>query len=320
MPNFAQQHPTAPLRKPAAENETEVVDAESVANLEIEDPVATLTQSAAGTSIGTSQQPAQVDAIGLLVKTVRDFEQSQRRAAAAGVSAAMRQVSPQFNVRETEYRSFRRLVEAAEQQGLVSTTQSGSDIDLHAVGDVTVSEPLRRLDNSLWRAFLEWNEEAASSFDRSSKRVVSAGADSEHRVAIPSIPQHEQVEWMKEFAAELPQGAERETLLAALNKDNSAGAFSLAVRNDEKMERAWRSFLQRRVLDRAQLWARENRIPVSDLTANRGRGAIVGSHHHVPLRDKEEAQLRERVLTILGAMPLSELLKLPIPIEYTLLR
>lgn len=320
MSNFAQQYSTAPSRKSDEEKETEVADTDQVAKLASEDSVATMTHAAAGVSNGTPQQPAIVDAIGLLVRTVKEFEQSNRRAAAAGVSASMRQTAPHFNVRETEYRTFRGLIEAAEKQGLISTTLSGSDVDLHTVGGAPTGGPLKRLDNKLWRSFLEWNPAAVSSFDRASKHVVPGTSSDSSQVAIPPIPQSEQVNWMTQFTEELGEGPERDTLLAALRKENPAKAFSIAIRSEEGTERKWRSFLQKRVLDRAQDWARENHIPLDDLDDTTGKGAGIQPPHHVRHGNFAEAEMRERILTILGAMPLSELLRLPIPVEYTLLR
>jgi len=127
---------------------------------------------------------------------------------------------------------------------------------------------------------------------------------------------------MQDFAAS-QQGALSALLQEALQETDPVAGFSRLTRDNSTIKRRWSKYLRNRVLNDAMAWARKNDIP---------RDHILSSSTLTPtpppplektvgnLRGAEEIDARRRVLAILESMPLHELLRLPIPLEYSLKR
>lgn len=319
MPNSAEQRQPDSSRTSGSNGASEPTG-DHAADLGTEPPVASETHVAAGVPTAAPQQSTASDPIDLLVQAVRDLERSDRKTAAAGVSARMRQLDPSFDPQAAGYASFRKLVAAAEARGVIEVLEAESDIAIRSVAPAAAA-PATRLDDDLWRAFVQWNLPAQLYFDRVTKQVVSGLTEPERGVAIPSVSREEQTVWMREFVESLGQGEQRDKLHELISGRGDIRAFFTLLRDDRPTSEGWRNFLRRRVLERATTWAHENGIPIGDLDQG-VRSTSQSPRTAVAAKDSGSADelLRQSVLTVLGKMPLSELLRLPIPLEYSLIR
>lgn len=253
--------------------------------------------------------------------------------AAAGVYARMRRIDSTFTFQVEGYTSFRKLLEAAAASGLIYVDR------LKAASDLTVrlssadgpsrlvaqnSSVTFQVRPELWQALLDWDPDARYLLSRTEGRVIKSPTlpQDEENILIPSISREEQLQWMGEFAASQVDEDVKSALLAALTEDVPVRAFSRTIRNLEPVGKRWKRHLKKRVLDRTNTWATEKNIPLSAIeraeAPNKAETAV-------PTRltrsgEADDEPMKARVLGILASMPLSELLRLPIPVEYALKR
>lgn len=131
---------------------------------------------------------------------------------------------------------------------------------------------------------------------------------------------------MLDFAREHESSDASAALNEALSGSAPVFGFSKVLRDHLSTARAWKKFLRARVIERIMAWAEENAIdpvdlrepPRSEMVEKNGvlTGAPDASVTWVP----GEGDVRDRILDILALMPTSELLRLPIPVEYALRR
>lgn len=296
------------------------VAAEQSEDSGVNGPRATKTLGAAGDENSTLQQHPNFDAFDLLVSVLKDLSSRNPTPTAAGVYSRMRNVFPEFTYGAAGFASFRAMLNEAEGRGMVVVERAAnaSDVTVRLSGlkaeIATALDPrLERLSDDLWRAMLDWKVDAEYAFDRATRRTLR-GPESASSVKTPSVSKETQIGWMKEFAA-LEKGEVAEALLAGLAEQDPAHGFGRAVRQFIPASRRWKRYLQDHVLLRARTWAAENGIPLSDLSNGMPR---LTKEPVLAARTESDEALRSRVLDVLVRMPLSELLRLPIPIEYSI--
>ncbi|WP_243226702.1 UPF0158 family protein [Microbacterium sp. CIAB417] len=236
-----------------------------------------------------------------------------------------------FTYRSAGFTSFRHLLADAESRGVVATRPmaSGSDVYVILLGDTEPAAPeppASRLEGSvsihsdLWRAILDWGDGAAYVFERDTSRTLPLApeehSDAKKFVRVPTVSRAEQIQWMAEFANETSLDAGGAELLSALNADNPARGFSLVLKSRASAGRRWKKYLRERVLERANDWATKNGIPAAALEAQ-SRDVVDRSAQSARSMSAEE-DARKRILGLLSRLPLQELLRLRIPIEYAL--
>lgn len=249
----------------------------------------------------------------LLVKALGEFESTDKTPTAAGVAARMRQLNPSFSTANTEFSTFRRIIDAAAAAGLLTISRTPSDFVLHLVR----TEEYRGLQllPDLWRALQDWTEGVQYGFSRATRRTepfsptLPAGS-----VEVPTVDKQMTVQWMRDFAA-AQRGDLGDRLAAGLEEQDPVAGFLGVVGGVDTAKRRWSKFSRSRVLDFAVSWAKENDIPRSDIFA-----APKATPPAPATPTTEEADARRRVMRILESMPLHELLRLPIPLEYSLSR
>lgn len=257
----------------------------------------------------------------LLVAALTELESAGKIATAAGLSARMRQLRPGFTIESTDFASFREITKAAESAGLVTSTRTPSDFVLELVQDEDFRGATLRPD--LWRALQDWSDGVRYAYSRETRKTAPVGNEfPPNSVAVPSVDKATSEQWMQDFAAS-QQGALSALLQEALQETDPVAGFSRLTRDNSTIKRRWSKYLRNRVLNDAMAWARKNDIP---------RDHILSSSTLTPtpppplektvgnLRGAEEIDARRRVLAILESMPLHELLRLPIPLEYSLKR
>jgi len=168
----------------------------------------------------------------------------------------------------------------------------------------------------LWRAVLDYKSGRRYAFSRSAHTTAAfAEADPEpaDSVLVPTISAGDMQAWMEQFAAQ--QHAATETKLrAALGEDDASRAFEKQTRLISGLERRWRRTVRTHVTARLRSWAGTNSIPLDDLVADPSDEVAAD----LPGDLDPEGALRQRILRALSAMPLNELLRIPVPIEYIL--
>lgn len=274
---------------------------------------------------GSQDAPRQFTAeevLQLLVKAVSSVEAAGKIPMAAGVAARMRVIEPAFSMDQTEFSSFRQITQAAEAAGLVDASRGANDYVLKLRPR---NEPVKfqgaTLHPDLWRAIQDWTEGVSYAFDRTTHRTAPiTDVVPEGTVQIPAVDRDQTIGWMREFAARR-DGEQLTALNAALDEGDPVAAFHRVIRATDDLKRRWNRHLRRRVLDTAVAWASENAISLPDIFLPTHSATSPLSPVRVDaVESLEDEALRRRIIDVLGALPLHELLRLPIPLEYSLTR
>lgn len=252
----------------------------------------------------------------ILTTAVAELESEGKTPTAAGVSARMRKIRPAFSPASTEFSSFRDITQAAEAAGLITATPAKSDFVL---GLVQVDDFRgATLQPDLWRAIQDWTEGVTYAFSRATRKTEPVGAAlPSGSVLVPTVNKQTTLAWLRDFAA-LQRGSVTALLAEILDEEDPVVTFFKVTRDNDGLKRRWSKYHRTRILETAVAWAAANAIPRSDIF---GAGTPVQAAPAVFVSAKvEDSDARRRVLDILESMPLHELLRLPIPLEYSLKR
>lgn len=324
--------------EPAAAGRTEMSSAGA------ESPDRPDTSSAAGAANSSPQPPAvRYDpdaAIELLLEAVREMQLQRLTTTAAGVSARMRQIDPDFTAGAAGFRSFRALLQLASERGLISVDapEGASDFVVSLGVQPIPTSPTPSagvasgvthttwLRHDFWRALTDWSQ-TSYLYNRRTRRTVATSeadfADTADAVSFPVTSQEQRQQWIRDFSDSLAPEF-RTTVLAKLGEDPSGASFDAEVRARPQTRRRWEGFLRSRLLDLTQQWAAAHGVPLTDVTETSHRTtAPVGSLSHFDQQahlGATEDQIRREILSIMARMPLRDLLSIPIPVEYALRR
>lgn len=283
---------------------------------------------AAGTvSEDAARQFTIEETVKLLVQAISELERSGKVPVAAGVSARMRILEPNFSVRKTPFASFRQIVQAAEDQGLVSATVGSSDLLLSTQVDpkenAKASWSRHMLRRDLWSAILDWSDDATHGFSPETGKVFRVeGPLQDGHLAVPKLDQSKRIDCVRKFAL-LQREDQSAALDAALQASDPLTAVQQIFKSDDALRRRWNRYLRQSVLETATSWAETNNVPERHIFEKLSAGEVgKGRPQTSPLvnADDRENETRKRVLEVLAAMPMHELLRLPIPLEYSLTR
>lgn len=277
-------------------------------------------RTAGEADVSAPRQFSSDEVLETLMEAVRALEAAGKKPVAAGVSARMRSLRPGFALQGTQYSTFRQILEAAQSQGLIELDEGPDDLTVSSrVATSPQGLPGEVLRTDLWRAILDWSDDARYVFARGTRKTSPVtGTIPSDSVAVPSVGKQDRLVWMEEFTAQ-QRDAEKAALEEAMREEDPALGFHRVVRSSEPMKRRWNRHLRARVIGTALRWASDNGIPESDILLERapkGGGVAPTSARS----NADDVALRQRVLKILSGMPLHELLRLPIPVEYTLTR
>lgn len=260
---------------------------------------------------------------------VESIEARNSTPAAAGVSARMRQLDPEFSPSSSGYTNFRSLLHAAEAAGIVHLDSTSADLIVRSQSAPmsTVprgSSPHLWLRDDLWRALTDrTGAEYAYSTSQGVTCPVGPSGLRAGEIRVPSIADPTMFEWMHEFARN-ESGEDRARLEAVLTSSDALDAFAEAVRRPAPLARRWRRAFRSQATAVLERWATENGLTLTSLAAPATQSQHATSSGSSPgvdaLDGADEAALRKKILDVLAAMPLGELLRLPIPVEYVLRR
>jgi hypothetical protein len=255
-----------------------------------------------------------------------------------------------FSESELGFVTFREFLEAAAKAGVVETQLEGTHLRMHVPGVQPAPPRLQGAHKSresslvhipphFWTAFVDWtpgkrrlfdkvtqtaivfpsNPAAHQSPDESARReLVSANPD--RFVEIQPLTFETQVGWMKDFADTLPDPNDRRLADLILENDpKPAYAFNVFLRRNQRMLAGWKKFRVDRALEAIRRWMNDHGVDPSVLDTSKlgstGADTEPTRVSDSPAQQKID-QVRLRVLAAVEKMPLAELLRLPIPVEY----
>jgi Uncharacterised protein family (UPF0158) len=244
------------------------------------------------------------------------------------------------------YGSFRELLRDAEEDGIVTLTEAaGGDLVVGLTGEVdpdTAIEigPGTRIRPDLWRAAIDWAPDLIRVFDRTLGRAVmfpqfprpdrpdswdeqraKVAGDSNRFVPITPISEADTIATMKSFA----EGCEEKVgkrLLDALNEDNPASKFTREIRIIPGLAQKWHLVRTRQVAEYLSSWSIENKVSIQFLERYPRRigeslhaGPAVSAGNRLPTVFDTEG-IREAVIAAVRVMPMADVLRLAIPVEF----
>jgi len=295
------------------------------------------------------------EAFDLLRTVVTDLEASGRKTLLAGIKPEMqRRTEGRFSEAALGFDSFRAFAEAAVSASYVTATDDGQSFVLHSDGVKTKSPSrLRRSEPGskrrrpvrpdLWKAFVDWDPTLGRAWDKQEEAALMFGLESEgedaetqeHRksiesqpdrfVAIPRIHFETQLAWMREFSESLSEKRHGRLLISILNGDDRpANAFMNYLRANNQLSPEWNMFKTARVRSVIESWIRKNNLGPEVLEAASGQAE--NGKAKVPAAQsagqaeadgaQDEERIRKLVLAAVSRMPLADLLRLQIPVEY----
>ncbi|WP_161968853.1 UPF0158 family protein [Curtobacterium oceanosedimentum] len=239
----------------------------------------------------------------------------------------MHKLERDFSPSAAGFRSFRALLSAAEERGIVATERAANAADVTVRSGMSARRTSREhraitsVRHDLWKAFLDWRAESNWRLDRTTLLISGeAPGVADERIRIPSVSRDEHVAWMQEFASDQSDHEVRDALIEGLSDADPARGFARVLRQHDASARRWKRFLRERIIDRAVAWAINHDLdPQVVVAGGSDRPASPASNDASRRSDapvERTDELRHQIMTVLASMPLSELMRLPIPIEY----
>lgn len=292
---------------------------------------------------------ALAETLDLLRASVRELIARDRRTTAAAVSLEMRKRSNNtFSPASAGFTKFRDLLYFAEQVGAVTLQpppNAGGDVEVFPASAATDSSATvstqqpRTVRRDLWQAFVDWSPKWQRAFDTQTNKVIRIPVDSDegsesagplpwekdpvrYRRIVPST-QEDQIRWIDAFIDQLAPGEERDLLTATLDHNRPIAAFAATISDLPDYQKAWRQTLSRNVTTRITEWVLEQQLTIDiyhqprPVSSSRPE-TISGPRQTSDTQSQPANELRRQVLEAVARMPLSELLRLPIPVEYLL--
>lgn len=287
----------------------------------------------------------------LLRTIVDDLTASGRRSFAAGLKPRLQSLSNgEFDETRLGFPTFKAFLQEAERAGVVELSRTPSD--LVVVPRRAMSTPSttkspaqdlrgKKIRPDLWRAWIEWSPELKRYYDKESDRVLflldSANGDEPENLAatraevaanpgryipIEPISSKATVEAMQDFASAWTDETDRAAMqdaLASSTPEESAMNFTRLLRARSPIGAAWHLTRLSQVSEAIAAWKQAHQLEVQHLVPTQAgeRRSTIGS---VPSIGIDEEGLRSRILEAVQRMPLSDLLRLPIPAEHLLSR
>lgn len=296
------------------------------------------------TTFATPQHEA---ALRLLQAVVQDRLASGRRTHSAGLKPVMQRRSNEgFSELRLGFPTFRAFLEWAQEAGAVRLVPAAAGPDVEVLPAVSGSPHIKRSDAGrlrarirpdLWRSFVDWRADWRRVFDREAAEArmfprephevgeapehaslrAALAADPNRFVEITPISQDKQLAWMREFANAEADPQLRLELQAALQTERPAAEFAARLRQTTTALYRWNRWREQRVGTVIQEWARTHQVDVAVYEEPEQRLPEPASVFGERLDDET---LRRRLHEAVDRMPVAELLRLPIPLEYLISR
>lgn len=299
-------------------------------------------------------EQAREEAFSLLREIVVRYETTGRKPLLAGVKPEIqRRTEGRFSETALGFATFREFVETAVKGGYVTAAEVGQSLLLHVDGVETQpfsksrrpeAGPKRRaIRTDLWKAFVDWNPAVRRLWDTQEQTTLMYGeslgiedpeaqarrtiveSQPERFIEIPRIPFETQVRWMTDYAESLPERPHGRLLLACINGDaRPANAFMNYLRDNNELSPDWNMLKTSRVRSVIDAWVHANDLDLdilklSPTPSDRPIQPVLESAESLaaePTPGLDAERVRKLIISAVSRMPLADLLRLQIPIEY----
>jgi hypothetical protein len=258
------------------------------------------------------------EAFDALVGVVDELSHQHRLCYAASLKPRLQKQLPSFSEAALGYASFRAFLTDAERAGRVHLTLTrGGDVEVTPPGGASVE--IRRIRPDFWQAATDDAGDRRYFYDPQSDRVITRTAEGESEsglVVIPNADTETQEGWISAFLATPPQSQSPE--LAEKVAAASTLSKKIEILNrDSGAAKAWHQTRLDAVRELLEKWASEHDLTINlvDRSQKPARPRPTQVRRLAKSGGGEE-RLRERLHRAIDRMPPSELLRLPIPIEY----
>lgn len=291
-------------------------------------------------------------AFDVLASLVEEMHAAGRRTYAASVKPQLlTRTNGGFNEREIGpgFASFRDFLAAAETAGVVKVSPApvGPDVEIlppgaTSLGPRNISARVGvgpRIRADLWRAFVDWTPGRLRVFDRLDNvaKVVTAQpapleppqqsalrraipVEPDRYVTISPVPLERQQEIMAEFLATLEPSPVHAALETALRSPRPIRAFTSTLTIDGAVHDAYTAHRLSCIARIIEEWKGVNHLEV-DIFESRPQARLDESTSHAPpANDPAEAAARRILHAAIDRMPLEELNRLHVPVEFYLER
>jgi Uncharacterised protein family (UPF0158) len=284
-----------------------------------------------------------------LVLVVQERFNGGRSTVAAALKAELqRRFNGRFDERVMGFFSFRDFLKEAEQRRLIKLRQAvGGDLEAippgtpeRAVTAVALgqagAEGAVYIRPDIWQAFVDWRPNWIRAYDLQQDRAVMVPATAtpfdapdwiELRKAlaghpdrfrsIEPIPMEKQLAWMNELIEQIQDESIRDVLRSALDSERPFGAFARAAASIPEIKTRWNRALQGRVFAITREWMERNRL-LLDLVQERRPRTLTNPSQATSGSSASENEIRARVHAAIDRMPIAELKRIELPIEYLL--
>jgi hypothetical protein len=280
-------------------------------------------------------------AFDLLETLVNEYAASGRPPTAAGLKPAMQKRSnSQFSEEAFGFVTFRQFLTAAEQAGRVRLVDGAQDVMVMPRDRTDFPPPARSTAKSVllradfWRRFNDTRADWEHWYDKAEDRAVTFPVretpldrpetvalrnEVRHEVAryvrIEPIPLDTQLGWMRQFTDAHDSAPEAALMRSALATSRPLASFLRSVLGSP-LAAEWHHYRASHVLDEIRRWAARHDLQVDVLTT-RTRAARPDLVAAVSGRPDEDA-IRQRLKVAIDRMPIHELLRISLPLEYVL--
>ena len=247
-----------------------------------------------------------------MAKIASEMYADERLCYAAAAKPLLTQALPSFDEKALGYESFRAFLKDAEAKGQVQLLLAkGGDVEVLPAGaSVPVSgAPIRR---DLWTAVTSRSEKYRYLPDVD--RVVSDDHDGEG-VPLPVAGEARQLEWAEQFVASLDPEQAPELVKRFEAAETARQKFLLLV-EDADVRRAWNRMRTQHVTKLLEEWRAENHLRLALQEPSRRRPRRPSDRPHQAASSRDDL-VRRRLHAAIDRMPLADLLRISLPVEYT---
>ena len=269
-------------------------------------------------------------AFAALVEVAATFAAQGRRCFAATAKPALRVRLEGFDETQLGFATFREFLVGAQREGFVKLAFVGQDYQIFPAGGTpellkvpkarerAAYRPTRRkIKRAFWNAVVDLRSTESWFYDRDARLVV-ADPGEEGRKELVRIPQADagtQETWIEEFVTGV-EGDAADDLVRRVRGAESLADKLRAVSSRPDTRAAWYDHRARRVTEMLESWKEEHGLAEVELFEREHF-----QRRPAPLRPRADRQskddaLRARLHRAINQMPVSELLRLSVPIEY----
>jgi hypothetical protein len=268
-------------------------------------------------------------AFAALVEVAATFAAQGRQCFAATAKPALRVRLEGFDETRLGFATFREFLVAAQRQGFVKLAFVGQDYQILPAGGAptplrvpkareAIARPTRRkIKKAFWNAAVDLRSAESWFYDPETRLVVGDPGEGGRGqlVRIPRADAGTQEGWIEEFITGLDGDAEKD-LVERVHAAETLPDKLRAVSSRPDTRAAWYDHRTRRVTEMLESWKHDHGLSGVDLFEYERAPRRPATPRPRADRQSKDDALRARLHRAIDQMPISELLRLSVPIEY----